>query len=394
MTTIDAIADLRVIDTDTHVSEPPDLWTSRVASRLRDDVPRVEVHPKTGIDTWRIGDTWLNETGQWAMAGWKSYPPKYPRNLHDEGVDRGAWDPEERLRRMDEYGIHAAVLYPNIIGFETFQFMKLAPEASLACVTAYNDFLIDFASPDPSRFIPIAMVPFWDLDATVAEMERAAAIGHKGILFANRYERIDLPYFYDPYWDPVYGAAQSMGLSINFHVGIADKQQTSRELGSTWFSSRDPRIPAQGSSLTMLGNAETISNLIMYGLCERFPRLRFVSVESGFGYLPYLLESLDWHWKGFGLHHEYALLPSEYFRRQVYGTFWFETSTLPLLELYADNIMFETDYPHPTSMSPGPCSPADVPADHIKRHLLGRLPDDVVRKVLHDNAATLYGLDR
>jgi len=86
------------------------------------------------------------------------------------------------------------------------------------------------------------------------------------------------------------------------------------------------------------------------------------------------------------------MLPSEYFRRQCYGTFWFERKTLPLLETYPDNFMFETDYPHPTSMSPGPASPAERPADHI-RSAFARVPDDVARKALHDNAAAVYHLD-
>ena len=74
------------------------------------------------------------------------------------------------------------------------------------------------------------------------------------------------------------------------------------------------------------------------------------------------------------------MLPSEYFRRQCYGTFWFERVTLPLLETYPDNFMFETDYPHPTSMSPGPASPAELPRDHIAKHFAD-VPPDVTRKV-------------
>src|SRR5207248_748306 len=96
---------------------------------------------------------------------------------------------------------------------------------------------------------------------------------------------------------------------------------------------------------------------------DRFPRLKLVSVESGFGHVPFYLEALDWEWLTFG--NTSPLLPSEYFRRQCYGTFWFERTTLPLLAAYPDNFMFSTDYPHATSLSPGPASPADVPAEHV-----------------------------
>ena len=140
-----------------------------------------------------------------------------------------------------------------------------------------------------------------------------------------------------------------------------------------------------------MGNADSIAAIVTSGLCDRFPKLDFVSVESGFGYIPYLLDSLDWHWKGYGAHRESPMLPSEYFRRQCYGTFWFERTTLPLLQTYPDNFMFETDYPHPTSIAPGPVSPAEVPSDHIE-HAFADVPPDVARKALHDNAAAVYHL--
>jgi predicted TIM-barrel fold metal-dependent hydrolase len=159
---------------------------------------------------------------------------------------------------------------------------------------------------------------------------------------------------------------------------------------------RSPRERARGTGSSLMPFlSETISHIVTSDLCHRFPRLKLVSVESGFGYVPYLMNSLDWHWKNYGCPKEYpdALLPSEYFHRQVYGTFWFETETLPLLELYADNMMFETDYPHPTSMSPGPYSAADLPSSHVEKHF-GVLTPDTRRKVLHDNAAALYHVDQ
>ena len=102
-----------------------------------------------------------------------------------------------------------------------------------------------------------------------------------------------------------------------------------------------------------------------------------------------LLEVLDWHWKGYGVVREHPMLPSEYFRRQVFGSLWFETTTLPLLEVYPDNFMFETDYPHPTSLSPGPASYANKPSDHIRENWQN-VPPEIARKVLHDNAARVY----
>jgi predicted TIM-barrel fold metal-dependent hydrolase len=385
------VTDLRVIDTDTHVSEPADLWTSRVPQKWRELVPHTAANPVTGRQHWKIGDHWLMGTGFYAVAGWKDFPPNGPTELDEEGVDAGAWSAVERLKRMDEYGIYAEILYPNLIGFESPLFMRLGEEISLACVQAYNDFITEWASADPLRLIPITMVPYWDRGAAIIEMQRCREMGHKGILFANKYEQIGLPPFYDQHWDHIYSAAQEMDLSVNFHVGFSSSSDGSAKAMSNLLNSFDARIAARGTSIGIMSNADSIASIVTSGLCDRFPRLKFVSVESGFGYITYLLESLDWHWKGYGAAQSSELLPSEYFRRQCYGSFWFETKTLPLLATYPDNFMFETDYPHPTSMSPGPASPAEMPSAHIEKYFAD-VPADLRRKVLHDNAANVYHL--
>jgi len=382
--------EIDIIDADSHIIEPADLRTSRVPTRLQHFVPQVDVKPgsTSGTPRWRIQGTWLSPVGAHNYAGWPHYPPDLPSTLADG--DPAGWDPTIRLERMDEYGIHAQVLYPNIIGMYTEAFIAAGPEVSLACTQAYNDYLIEFVATDPSRFIPIAMIPFWDLDEAIREIERCADKGHKGLLFPNQLERVGLPHFTDPYWDRVYAAAQASHLSINFHVGfgLEDLEHSDAERRETF----DPRWTARRNAVAMMvSNGVGLSHLLTSGLCDRFPNLWFVSVESGMGYVPYLIDSLDWHWRGHGAHLRHELLPSEYFRRQCAGTFWFETSTLDLLELYPDNFMFETDFPHPTSLSPGPASPAEVPRDHVKRHL-AHINVNVLRKVLYENAARIYGL--
>jgi predicted TIM-barrel fold metal-dependent hydrolase len=392
MADADVLTDIRVIDTDTHVTEPPDLWTSRVARKWVDEVPRVGVHPQTGHHHWNVAGTWLASVGYFAYAGWHEYPPDMPNELSE--VDPGAFDARHRLQRMDEYGIYGHVLYPNLIGFESPLFMKLGTELSVICCQVYNDYLAEFASVNSDRFIPIAMIPFWDQDAAVREMERAQQIGHKGILFANKYEQIAMPSFVDPYWDRIYAAAQELGLSVNFHVGFSSAKEGTHTAEKKIERRRhfDAAEAARMTSIGIMSNADSIAAVVTSGVCDRFPEVKFVSVESGFGYITYLLESLDWHWRGYGAHRHSELLPSEYFRRQCYGTFWFERSTLPLLETYPDNFMFETDYPHPTSIAPGLASPAEVPSEHI-RHAFADVPPEASRKALHDNAATVYRLN-
>jgi predicted TIM-barrel fold metal-dependent hydrolase len=132
----------------------------------------------------------------------------------------------------------------------------------------------------------------------------------------------------------------------------------------------------------------------MSGVCHRFPRLNFISVESGFGYVPFLLASLDWQWMNSPVPRESPdwLLPSEYFRRQIYATFWFEPGVERQIDLYPDNVMFESDFPHPTSLSPGPGSTALDAKDTIAANLAG-LSEEILEKVLYKTAARIYHLD-
>jgi predicted TIM-barrel fold metal-dependent hydrolase len=149
------------------------------------------------------------------------------------------------------------------------------------------------------------------------------------------------------------------------------------------------------SSLTLLGNAQNIAEVVLSGVCHRYPSLNFVSVENGAGWLPFLGESMDWQWLNVGAHKDYPdrLLPSDYLYRQVYGMYWFERDSVrAVMDKLQDNLMFETDFPHATSLSPGPASESPSPRDVIERSLAG-VPDDVVGKVLQHTATRLYGLD-
>ena len=382
----------QVIDTDTHVSEPADVWTSRVSKKWGDLVPHVVRNPNgDGIDHWAIGDDLIQASGVAAMAEFDGLLPDHPRTLED--AIPASHDAKARLAYMDQEGIWAQVLYPNVGGFGNGRFLGLQePGLMLECVQAYNDFLIDWSSADSRRLIPVAATPFWDVKQTVAEIERAAKTGHKGILFGSEPEVFGQPRLVDPHWDPVFAAAQDCDLSISFHIGSGDVSDLLT--GAAGIGVRTGL--ARMSSMLFFENARCITDLILGGICHRFPKLKLISVESGAGWVPTLLETLDWQWGNNGVateHPEYDLKPSEYFRRQIYSCFWFEEHGLQkAIELYPDNMMYETDFPHPTSMSPGPASIAEHPRDYAERVLAG-FSDDVLAKVLHDTAADLYHMD-
>jgi predicted TIM-barrel fold metal-dependent hydrolase len=326
------------------------------------------------------------------MAGWPEFPPNRPPSSKD--ADPRTWRVEDRLRTMDETGIYAQVLYPNVAGFGSGQYLELKDrELMRLCVQAYNDWLVDYASAAPGRLIPMMALPFWDMEDTLKEMIRAAKIGHKGIVMCSEPEFFGLPKLTSPHWDRLWAQAQDMNLSINSHIGSGD--QGFREIMDESIT-KHAKFSSAGI-LLFLSNAQVLDQIIVGGICHRFPRLNFVSVESGVGWLPFFLESMDWQWKNSGVpqeHPEYKLLPSEFFKRQIYGCFWFERDCLDhaLERIGPDNIMYETDFPHPTCMYPGPATTAIMPGDYIDQ-TLSKHPIEAVGKILYGNAARVYGLD-
>jgi predicted TIM-barrel fold metal-dependent hydrolase len=387
-----ALRDLRVIDTDTHIIEPADLWTSRISvKRWGDLVPHVRWDEARQEDFWYFGDEAIWGAGRSAMAGWHEFPPGHPRRMSD--VPDFAIEPGARLALMDEYGIWSQVLYPNVAGFGAGKYLAVRDsELMLQCVQAYNDYLAEWAQYAPGRYIPAMALPFWDVAESIKEMERSAANGHRGVIFGGELETYGVPPLLSKHWDPIWAAAQDMQLPINFHIASGDVSQGFDIAQFTGASTAYAALPVG----FFLGNARTVIHLIVGGICHRFPRLNFVSVESGVGWLPFVLEALDWQWQNCDVrseHPEYDLLPSEYFKRQIYGCFWFERASVEgtIAQIGADNIFYETDFPHPTSMSPGPASAALRPDDFI-RDCLSNFDESTQRKILHDNAARVYGL--
>jgi predicted TIM-barrel fold metal-dependent hydrolase len=379
---------IRVFDSDSHVTEPPDLWTSRVASKWGDDVPHVRTNRTTGVESWFIGDTKIGDAAGTTFAGWKHRPPLSPPTLAD--ATPGSWQPGARLEWLDENGLYRQVLYPNILGFIPRIFWSLDPALQLECVGAYNDFLTDFCAAAPDRLLPITYLPWWDVDASVAELTRCRDRGHRGVLIPWEFEKAGLPPLRADHWEPLLAAAEEAGAPINFHVGFGQETVISHvDDGAPAAESIEEILRKSGG----LGIANCIIELLMGRVCARHPALDFVVVESGVGFIPYLLESLDWNFQNTisSLVDPDLELPSTYFRRQVYGTFWFERDVVRIADLYPDNFMFETDYPHATSLSPGPNTIAQSPRDHIRDHLL-ELPEPVLRRVLQDNAERVYGI--
>jgi uncharacterized protein len=373
-----------IIDADTHVTETPDLWTSRAPAQMRDRVPRVETDAD-GTLRWVVGASrGLASVGLTATAGVGSFnkPPKNYEEMHP-----GAFDAKARLKYMDQMGIWAMVMYPNVGGFGAQQFLKLGdPELMLTCVQIYNDWQSEWASADARRLLPITSIPFWDVAAAVKEVRRCAAMGHKGILFTGEPQYYGLPLIGDPHWNPLWEAAVEHDLPLSFHIGSGD--MTEGLVGN--------RIKAYGKMAAFtelavdifLRNGLQLNDLLMSGVLARYPQIKFVSVESGIGWIPFMLEALDYQFKGNSVaeeHPEFDRLPSEYFARNVYACYWFEqTAPRRLIDkIGVDNVLFETDFPHPTSLY----------GDEVHARIKGGLSDceeSVRRKILWENSQKLY----
>ena len=374
-----------IIDADTHLTEPPDVWTSRVAKKYLDHVPKV-VRSAEGKDVWVLDGEPFYTIGATAMAGWPEPFPNGPPTL--EECHPASYDADARLRYMDEVGIWAQVLYPNVAGFGSQRFLMIPDdELKLVCVRAYNDFLRDWASADARRLITIMTMPFWDVDAAVAEVERSIDAGHRGILFTAEPQRFGLPYLGDHHWDPLWSLVQEAGLPVHFHIGSGD-------IGGAYAPGR---VAAHGTASAyayasvdlFMKNGVQVADLLTSGVLPRFPDLKFVSVESGIGWIPFVLEAVDHSYLEArpGRSSEWDMLPSEYFARQVYACFWFETVAPARLlgDIPVDNVLFETDFPHPT------CLYGDV-RERIEASL-ATVSDEVRHKILWDNAARLYNVD-
>ena len=382
-----------VIDVDTHITEPPNTWIDRLPSKFKDDAPRIiQVERTDGsgekMELWSVGDgSSVVPVGHTAVAGWPEPFPAAPAGFAE--CPPAAYDASARLEYMDSVGLWAVALYPNVGGFGNQAFMSIQDdELKIACVQAYNDFLFDWMEPDPRRFIPIVSLPFWDVDATVAEIERTAKLGAKGLLFTGEPQAHGQPHLGDPHWTRLWECAVAHDLPISFHLGNG-------QFTGNWTPEMIRDYGAGGvNALTAIGlffdNGKQLVDLLVSGVLAKHPELKFVSVESGIGFIPFLLESVDYAFEYGNLRKEkphFTMKPSEYFRRQVYGCYFFEEhAPQHLLEdIGVDNVLFETDYPHPI------CLYGNV-REKIDAGLAGK-DAETRRKVLFDNAQKLYKVE-
>lgn len=384
----------KIIDVDTHLSEPPTLWLDLAPAGLKARVPQIK--EVGGRRSWVIdGDKPIglgaNPYSAVRKDGSKILDVDDFAPMTYETVHPGSYSVPERLAEMDRCGVHAQIVYPNILGFGGQACAKVDPALRLASVEIYNDATTEMQRASGDRLFPMALLPWWDLKAAVGETERAHALGMRGINInsdPHTHQGEDgnpIPDLGSPHWDPLWEACQALDMPINFHIG-ASEQSMDWIGGQGWPSMHHALRGALSGSMLFFNNGRVMANIIFSGLLDRYPKLKFVSVESGIGWIPFLLESLDHQLLEMaGNHaHKYAKKPSEYFASNFYGCFWFEKTDISntIRQVGVDNCMFETDFPHPTCLFPV----GDVAAR------LGGLTEPERAKVLSGNAARVYNL--
>jgi predicted TIM-barrel fold metal-dependent hydrolase len=382
--------DLRVIDADTHLTEPHDLWTSRAPAAYVDRVPRVETID--GQPTWIVDGYTLGRAGASSAVyrdGRKSVGLEFFR-WQIEDAHPGAYSIPDRIASMDEQGIWGQILYPNTFGFGGQGFLKVADaELRLLTTRIYNDAMAEIQAESNGRLMPMAVIPWWDVEATLEEIERVHGLGLHGINTTTGPHNHGLPDLGTSHWDPMWEICADLQLPVNFHIGAAESDMD-------WFGSvswpsltMDYKI-AMGSAMLYLNNAAVLGNIIYSGVLERHPTLQVVSVESGVGWIPFFMHALDYQVQEMSPEALSALSmpPSEYFRRQVHACFWFEREGVDraIDVLGHEHLMFETDYPHPTCTYP-------AGLDFAASALANISDSEVIRDVMGGNAARLYRID-
>lgn len=329
---------------DSHVIEPRDLWATQLPPGMQKKVP--------------------------PMTGGGPYLP-------------GGQEPQQRVREMKEDGVSAEVLYPTFGGR---LFAIEDAELQEASFRVYNDWCSDYCSAAPDRLLGVAMIPAYNIRHAIQELERCRKLGLRGAQLWQA-PHPDLPYSSDHY-DPLWDAVQETGMPVSLHI----------QTGHDYSKNRNRKgLEAYRASVNhkLSSVMDVLLDLIFTGVLERFPRLKFVLVEHGIGWIPFVLEQWDIYFESPRFRDVNPLpikmRPSEYFARQIFATFSRELSTnaavgphnLPWWGIH--NCMWANDYPHPETTWPH--------SRETIAHHLGHLSPDDLSNVLWKNVSQLYNFD-
>lgn len=375
-----------MISADDHIDLgylPSDLWQERLPAALKERGPRVE--QRNGREEWMCdGHPW----GEWRAGSWFDNPKRRKIALdryYEENFTTRPTTASLRLVDMDRDGIDASLMFPPIFGMRTID-----RDLAKTIIATYNDWAADFSKANPRRLFSIAQLFPDDPIASRDELLRVAKLGIKQVNFLVGTVTSAM---YQPDWDGFWDAAQDTDTIVSYHVGGVTREGTS--FIDIAEAPRTDRKPAFGMGLG--DGATTFFNpfvgLFSYGVLERRPKLKVVLGESGIGWIPFVVQEMDYRYKqvigGDSRDRDAQIplkrLPSELFREQVWATYQQDLVGLHLIDFFGDgHIMWASDYPHPDSTWP---SSRDV----VERET-AHLDPATKRKVIYENAQRLYGI--
>ena len=368
----------KIISSDSHVFEPPDLWTGRIDPEFRDRAPYVMREGEN--DQWYVEvDQKLGAFGLVSQVGVRF---ENPENITFEGsfdnLRPGGYDPHEHVKDLEIDGVYADVLYPSI-GLFLFK----VPDTRLvsAMFRTYNDWLAEFCSAYPSRLKGIAMVNVDDVEEGIEELQRTRKMGLAGAMISV-YPQADKQYDL-PRYEPLWAAAQDLDMPLSLHTAT---QRPGDQQHSADFTTQ---------SATFRANIDywvrcSLSNIILTGVFERYPKLKVAAVEFELAWVPYFLRMLDYVYVERQMQASYRfkgnILPSDHFHSNVYMSFQEDELGIQMRHIIGvDNLMWGSDYPHAESTWPK--------SQETLERILAGVPEEERARIAGANAAKLYDFD-
>jgi len=375
------VSDLILISVDDHVVEPPDLFNEHLPAsfRGRDDVPHI-VRTENGDDVWVYDDRSLPNIGLNAVAG----RPRAEFGMEPtsfEEMRRGCWDVDDRVDDMNANGVLGSLCFPSFPRL-CGQIFAEAKDKELAAVLvrAYNDWHVhSWCGRHPGRFMPLGIVPFWDIELTVKELHRIKELGVNAVSFSENPSKLGYPSFHTDHWDPFWATCQELEIIPCLHIGSSSSLVVTA-----------PEAPFDvQATLQPMNIVLAAVDLAWSPVLRNFPRLKIAMSEGGVGWLPYVLDKLDlvykkqapWTGQDYG-----DQLPSEVLRDRLITCFIDDNVTLDVAKRAGvENMTWECDFPH--SDSDWPYSPEMAHAG------LTELDDPTIDKLTHLNAMRLFKFD-
>ena len=374
------MGEYRVISSDNHVFEPPDLWTKRTEARFKDRAPRV-VREDEG-DIWVVDGVMAANCLQGIHPGRRFDDLSIPEETEwtYDNVVRGGYIPEEALKDMDIDGVDVGIIYPTV-GLALYYCVEDSGLFS-ACCRAYNDYIAEFCSADPRRLKGIAMLNVDDVQDGIKEMERCADLGFAGVMVSIFPERLR---YSAPEYEPFWAAAQETGMPVALHV------TTNRPAPGQSFGARNVELVSLSSMINLdYWVRLSLADIILTGVFERYPQLQMGAVEHELSWIPHFLERMEYRYlervdgrKGYKFQED--MLPSDYFHRNVFVGFQADGLGVRMRDIIGvDGLMWGADYPHRESTFPR--------SRQIIEEILADCTEEEKVKIAGGNAARVYGV--